>query len=67
MPKNFISKTLIMCNNIKNARILKTSNVIVSQISKNLNNTFRNIHTKVKNIVGTVKHSNDNNYLKISK
>ncbi len=56
-----------MCNNIKNARILKTSNVIVSQISKNLNNTFRNIHTKVKNIVGTVKHSNDNNYLKISK
>lgn len=48
IPKWLISETLVFKNNIKNAKILKTSSNIISQFSKNLNTTIRNIHTKVK-------------------
>ena len=72
MPRKFISKLLTRSNNIKKAKILKTSNIIISQVKQNLNNTFRNIHTKVKNLFNTVKHTNykntaNNNNLNLNK
>lgn len=45
MPRKLISKLLVY---VKNARILKTSNTIISQVKKSLNNTVKNIHTKIK-------------------
>ena len=61
IPKWLISKTLVFKNNIKKARILKTSSNIISQFSKNLNNTIRNIHTKVKKLLNNVKITNYTN------
>ena len=58
MPRKLISKLLTRSNNIKKARILKTSSNIISQFSKNLNTTVRNIHTKVKNLLNNVKTTN---------
>ena len=61
MPKKLISKLLTRSNNIKKARILKTSSNIISQFSKNLNTTIRNIHTKVKKMLNNVKITNYTN------
>ncbi len=61
MPKKLISKLLTRSNNIKKARILKTSSNIISQFSKNLNTAVRNIHTKVKNLLNNVKGVNYTN------
>ena len=61
IPKKFLSKTLVFGNSIKKARILKTSNYIVSQFKQNLNNTVRNIHTKIKNLLNTVTTTNYTN------
>lgn len=61
IPKWLISKTLVFKNSIKNAKILKTSNYIVSQFKQNLNNTVRNIHTKIKNLLNTVTTTNYTN------
>ena len=58
IPKKFLSKTLVFGNSIKKARILKNSNYIVSQFKQNLNNTVRNIHTKIKNLLNTVANTN---------
>lgn len=62
MPKKFISKSLIWVKNIKKATILKTSNYIISQFKKNLNNAIFNIHTKIKKILNTVTNTN-NSYI----
>lgn len=61
IPKKFLSKTLVFGNSIKKARILKTSSNIISQFSKNLNTTIRNIHTKVKSLLNNVKSVNCTN------
>ncbi len=61
IPKWLISKTLVFKNSIKNARILKTSSNIISQFKQNLNNTVRNIHTKIKNLLNTVTTTNYTN------
>ena len=61
IPKWLISETLVFKNNIKKARILKTSSNIISQFSKNLNNTIRNIHKKVKKLLNNVKITNYTN------
>ena len=61
IPKWLISETLVFKNNIKNAKILKTSSNIISQFKQNLNNTIRNIHTKVKKLLNNVKITNYTN------
>ena len=66
IPKWLISNSLVFCNSIKNARILKTSNIIISQVKQSLNNTVRNIHTKIKNMLNNVKATNHKNTTSIS-
>ena len=70
IPKWLISKTLVFKNSIKKARILKTSSNIISQFSKNLNTTVRNIHTKVKSLLNNVKsvnYTNNTSYNNLNK
>lgn len=70
IPKKFLSKTLVFGNSIKKARILKTSSNIISQFSKNLNTTIRNIHTKVKSLLNTVtttNYTNNSSYNNLNK
>lgn len=55
IPKWLIRKSLVFCNSIKKARILKTSNKIISQVNQNLNSVVNGIHTKVKKMVNNVK------------
>ena len=63
MPRKLISKLLVY---IRKARILKTSSIIISQIKQSLNNTVRNIHTKIKNMLNNVKATNHKNTNSIS-
>ena len=64
MPRRLISKLLVY---IRKARILKTSSIIISQVKQSLNNTVRNIHTKIKNMLNNVKATNHKNTNSISK
>ena len=61
VPRKLIGMSLVFHSNIKNAKILKTSSNIISQFSKNLNTTIRNIHTKVKKMLNNVKITNYTN------
>ena len=63
MPRKLISKLLVY---IRKARILKTSSIIISQVKQSLNNTVRNIHTKIKNMLNNVKATNHKNTNSIS-
>ena len=63
MPRRLISKLLVY---IRKARILKTSSIIISQVKQSLNNTVRNIHTKIKNMLNNVKATNHKNTNSIS-
>ena len=57
VPRKLISKSLVFCSNIKNAKILKLSTAIVSYFSKKLNTTMLNIHSKIRNLLNNVKNS----------
>ena len=57
VPRKLISKSLVFCSNIKNAKILKLSTNIISCFSKNLNTAILNIHSKIRNLLNNVKNS----------
>ncbi|OAT88865.1 hypothetical protein [Candidatus Arthromitus sp. SFB-turkey] len=57
VPRKLISKSLVFCSNIKNAKILKLSTAIVSYFSKKLNTTMLNIHAKIRNLLNTVENN----------
>ena len=67
VPRKLISKSLVFCSNIKNAKILKLSTAIVSYFSKKLNTTMLNIHSKIRNLLNTVENNrnslNNNDFL----
>ena len=57
VPRKLISKSLVFCSNIKNAKILKLSTNIISCFSKNINTAILNIHSKIRNLLNNVKNS----------
>ena len=67
VPRKLISKSLVFCSNIKNAKILKLSANIISCFNKKLNTTILNIHSKLRNLLNTVKNNrkslNNNDFL----
>lgn len=58
LPKKLISKLLVYIKSIKNIKF--TNMGIIPYFKKNLNNTFKNIHTKIKTLLTSVKKTKYN-------
>ena len=53
--------SLVFHSNIKNAKILKTYDSIITQVNRKLNTAITNIHVKIKKLLNNVKTTNYTN------
>ena len=61
VPRKLIGMSLVFHSNIKNAKILKTYDSIITQVNRKLNTAITNIHVKIKNLLNTVTTTNYTN------
>ena len=61
VPRKLIGMSLVFRSNIKNAKILKTYDSIITQVNRKLNTAITNIHVKIKKLLNNVKTTNYTN------